>query len=90
MIFLHSLKADFPIEITDEGIVICASSKHPLNARLSIDVTEEGIDICFNDEHPMNAELPINVIDGGIATLFNSVLFSKHSSGTFFSFNNKK
>ena len=41
--FLQSLKARFPIEITDSGIFILVSSVQLLNAELSIDVISDEI-----------------------------------------------
>ena len=42
-------KAFFPIEITEEGIVIDFKFGHSENVKLPIKVTEEGISIDFND-----------------------------------------
>ena len=39
-----------PIEVTEEGIVICVNDEHPLKAEFPIEVTEEEIVICVNDE----------------------------------------
>ena len=46
----HPLKAEYPIEVIKEGIVICVNDEHP-EKEYSIEVTEEGIVICINDEH---------------------------------------
>ena len=46
-LFLRLL-APFPIEVTDEGIVISVNDKQSLNALSPIEVTDEGIAICGN------------------------------------------
>ena len=50
----HPEKAEFPIEVTEEGIVICVNDEHPQKEEFPIEVTEEGIVICVNDEHFLN------------------------------------
>ena len=47
---LHPLKADDPMDFTEEGIATCVNELHPLKANDSMDFTEEGIVICANDE----------------------------------------
>ena len=37
----HPLKAQFPIEAIEEGIVICTNDGQPLKAYIPISVTEE-------------------------------------------------
>ena len=71
----HPLKALFPIEVTEGGIIICASDVHPSKAEFPIEVTEEGIVICVNDEHPEKAEFPISVTEDGIVICVNDEHF---------------
>ena len=61
-----SMKAFFPIEITEDGIVICSNALHPRKASFPIVITEEGIKICFNDKHPLKLLLPIDVTEEGM------------------------
>ena len=65
------MKALFPIDITEEGIVICVNDEHPLKALFPIEVTEEGIVICVNAEHPLKAKSPNSVIKEGIDICVN-------------------
>ena len=45
----HSVKAHSPIDITDEGMVICVSESQPSKADSPIDTTDGGIVICVSD-----------------------------------------
>ena len=49
----HLERAEFPIEVTEVGIVICVKDEHLEKAFSPIEVTEEGISnvICANNEH---------------------------------------
>ena len=38
----HCWKTRFPIESTEDGIIICFNEKHPLNARVLMTVNDEG------------------------------------------------
>ena len=71
------LKAFSPIEVTEEGIVICVNDEQPEKAKSPIEVTEEGIVICVNDEHPLKAPSPIEVTEEGIVIFVNDEHFSK-------------
>ena len=42
---MHSLKANSPIEVTEEGIVMEFNPEHPKKAPYLIEVTEDGITI---------------------------------------------
>lgn len=48
---MHSLKAFFPIDVTDGGISTFVSEKHFSNAQFPIDVIDGGIFILLSDEH---------------------------------------
>ena len=50
IIFVFEGNAFNPIEVKDDGIVICESEEHLLKALSSIKVTEDGIDISLSDE----------------------------------------
>ena len=50
--YYHSLEADCPILVIEEGIDICINDKHLPKASFSVWVTKEEIDICVNDKHP--------------------------------------
>ena len=63
---VHLLKAEFPISVTEDGIVISVRDEHLLKAKKPIWVVKEGIEICFNKEHSLKAKFPIAVTEGGI------------------------
>ena len=65
---MQSLKDEFSIDVTDEGIKICVNDEHPLKVLFPIKVTDEGFsnDICESNEHPLKALFPIEVTDEGI------------------------
>ena len=67
------LKAFSPIEVTEEGIVICVNDEQPSKAPFPIEVTEEGISnvICVNDEHPEKALFSIEATEEGIVICAN-------------------
>ena len=64
-------KASSPIDVTDDGIVICVSELHSEKASSPIDVTDDGIVICVSELHSEKAKFPIDVTDDGIVTTFN-------------------
>lgn len=70
----HSLKAAFPITVTDWGIDICFKEMHFLNAFSPIDFKFELFsNITFsNDKHFVNALLSIWVTDEGIFISFKA------------------
>ena len=47
---LHLLKAEYPIFVTDAGIIISFILEHSSKAQLPIVFTDGGISICVNDE----------------------------------------
>ena len=47
----HPVKAESPIEVTDERIEISVNCEHPERAKNPIDVIDDGFVICLNDEH---------------------------------------
>lgn len=46
------LNAPYPIDSTEDGMIIFFSEKHLLKDQFPIDFTEEGIAISSRDEHP--------------------------------------
>ena len=77
---MQSLKAQLPIDLTDEGINISVKDEHLLKQSLPIETTDEGIDTLFNEVHRLKAFSPIDLIDGGIAIFVKFSQPKKHSS----------
>ena len=74
IVIFQNTKAESPIEVTKEGIVICFSIEHPKKAPLPIEVTEEGIMICFNDSQEKKWAFSSSI---GIMISFNLMQFLK-------------
>ena len=53
----QSLKAHWPISVTDEGIFILCKEEHLLNTNSEIKVTDSGISILVSEEQPINTQL---------------------------------
>ena len=60
------VKALFPIDVTDDGIVILVSELHLQKALHPIDVTDDGITICASAEHSLKVHFLIDITDDGI------------------------
>ena len=44
------MKEEYPISVTEDGIVICFNFEHPTKVRFSIEIIDDdSIDICSND-----------------------------------------
>lgn len=69
--FLHSLKAQFPIILTDSGMMTPSNDVQPSNAHPLIVLTDDGIVTVTNDVHPLKAKEPMFFIVEGIETCFN-------------------
>ena len=53
-IITRSVNAEYPIEVTEEGIVISFNDEHRQKVEFLFEVTEEGIVICVNEEQQCN------------------------------------
>ena len=65
---VHLLNAFLPIEVTDEGTVICFNDEHPLNMQSKIFCI---LPLITNDFIPLNAQFPIEVTEEGIVICSN-------------------
>jgi hypothetical protein len=48
----HPQKAQWPIAVTESGIVMAVREEHPLKAARPIDVTPSGMVMAVREEHP--------------------------------------
>ena len=71
--FEQSLKAQFPIEVTEEGISISANVEHWINEESPIVVTEEGIAICVNEGISKNDKFTIDGFNETKVMFFNDL-----------------
>lgn len=62
----QSPKAEYPTEVTDEGIVTFSNEVHFAKTNGAIDVIDDRIDTSFNELQPQKALLPIEFTDSGI------------------------
>ena len=68
---IHSENAPFPIDMTEDGILILSNDEHLENARFPIDITDDGIEIWVNDVQLVNELFPIVVTEDGIEIWVN-------------------
>ena len=59
----HALKAEFPILVTEDGIVILVKPSHVSNILLLIDNNPVGMEKLVRRRHPLKADVPILVIE---------------------------
>ena len=67
----HFINADFPIDLTDDGIDISVNDEHSIKEEFLIKVTDEGIINFFNDLHLPNEFSHISVTEEGIEISVN-------------------
>ena len=67
------LKAQFPIVVTESGMVMAAREEQTVKANSLISVTPSGMVIAAREEHDLKALMPIDVTESGIVMAARAV-----------------